>query len=203
MVKKVTRTVTTIVDNGKKKKTIRKKTTSSPVKKKIVKKTKKKVVKKKAPRKIKAHNSAPTKDFEKREKMLVENFVGLQHAMTNLSIKFGEMSQNISKLLSVFEEAAKDLAKTEKQVDSSFEKKLDSLIDQNKTIAKGLVLMDNKLKGQMSRGPAPERTQQRAPAPRNSMQTNRPQNLQAPQGQLSQQSFPQASVNKPKPLPKI
>jgi hypothetical protein len=82
-----------------------------------------------------------------REELLIENFVGLQHAMTNLSIKFGSLSDNISKLLQVFEEAAKNFVSGGKSDDKDMLKKINALLDQNKTIAKGLVLMEGKLRG--------------------------------------------------------
>ena len=68
--------------------------------------------------------------------------------MTNLTIKFGELSLNISKLLNIFEESAKALAKSEKQVDGQVINKIDSLLEQNKTIAKGLVLFEDQFKRQ-------------------------------------------------------
>ena len=82
-----------------------------------------------------------------REELLIENFVGLQHAMTNMSIKFGGLSDNIAKLLQVFEEAAKGFISGDRVDDKDMLKKIDSLLDQNKTIAKGLVLMEGKLRG--------------------------------------------------------
>ncbi|MBU2577099.1 MAG: hypothetical protein KKF50_05255 [Nanoarchaeota archaeon] len=82
-----------------------------------------------------------------REEILIENFVGLQHAMTNLSIKFGSLSDNISKLLQVFEEAAKNFVSGGRSDDKDMLNKINSLLDQNKTIAKGLVLMEGKLRG--------------------------------------------------------
>jgi hypothetical protein len=80
-----------------------------------------------------------------REELLIENFVGLQQAMTNLSIKFGGLSDNISKLLEVFEDAAKSFVKDGKTDDKEMLNKINVLIDQNKTIARGLVLMEGKL----------------------------------------------------------
>ena len=82
-----------------------------------------------------------------REELLIENFVGLQHAMTNMSIKFGMLSDNVSRLLQVFEESAKNFISGEKTDDDEMLKKIDSLLNQNKTIAKGLVLMEGKLRG--------------------------------------------------------
>jgi len=96
------------------------------------------VTKKKAEKKMTA---------KEREELLIENFVGLQHAMTNMSIKFGALSDNISKLLSVFEEAAKGFVSGGRVDDKDMLRKIDSLLEQNKTIAKGLVLMEGKLRG--------------------------------------------------------
>jgi 5'-3' exonuclease len=82
-----------------------------------------------------------------REELLIENFVGLQHAMTNLSIKFGGLSDNIGRLLQIFEESAKNFMEGGRPDDQDLLKKINSLLDQNKTIAKGLVLMESKLRG--------------------------------------------------------
>jgi hypothetical protein len=84
---------------------------------------------------------------KEREELLIENFVGLQHAMTNMSIKFSGLSDNISKLLQIFEESAKNFVSGGKPDDKEMLEKIDSLLNQNKTIAKGLVLMEGKLRG--------------------------------------------------------
>ncbi len=109
--------------------------------------SKKTVVKEHAPKTVNRIKPKKKMTAREREELLIENFVGLQHAMTNMSIKFGELSGNISKLLQIFEEAAKNLASGTKNDDKDMLKKIDSLLDQNKTIAKGLVLMEGKLKG--------------------------------------------------------
>lgn len=121
--------------------------------------SKKTVVKENTPKIIddsthhKSRSSGKRKSSEKRmtarerDELLIENFVGLQHAMTNMSIKFGSLSDNISKLLQIFEEAAKNFSSGGKSDDKDMLNKIDSLLDQNKTIAKGLVLMEGKLRG--------------------------------------------------------
>lgn len=85
------------------------------------------------------------------EKALIENFVGLQKVLTNLTTKFDELSTNVSKLLQLFEVSAKNFA--EKNIDSGrpsvdqdFLKKLDSLLDQNKVISKGIMLMEERIR---------------------------------------------------------
>jgi len=97
-----------------------------------------------------------------REELLIENFVGLQHAMTNMSIKFGALSDNIARLLQVFEESAKNFISGGKPDDNDMLKKIDSLLNQNKTIAKGLVLMEGKLRGRSDEPESPRRIPSRA-----------------------------------------
>ena len=130
--------------------------------KKVVKKTvtetigddgsKKTVVKEHAPRVVRKREPKVRKKKmtgREREELLIENFVGLQHAMTNLSIKFEKLSDNIVNLLRIFEESAKSFIKGggNAESDKDMLKKIDSLLNQNKTIARGLVLMEGKLRG--------------------------------------------------------
>lgn len=83
---------------------------------------------------------------KEREELLIENFVGLQKAMTHLSIKFEGLSENISRLLEVFELSAKtQLEKSPRKEEKDLLDKVENLIEQNKTIAKGLVLINEKL----------------------------------------------------------
>ena len=109
--------------------------------------SKKRVVKKKKVskpvRKKGSKKSGPTR----MEKALVENFVSLQKVMTNLSIRFDNLTSQISGLLELFEKSAKTLA--EKDFDSEKNLKdnkkiigkIDNLIEQNKIIARGLTLL--------------------------------------------------------------
>jgi len=81
------------------------------------------------------------------EKVLVENFVALQKVMTNLSIKFDNLSTQISKLLELFEISAKTMAQKDFELGRSSKeekemvKKMDDLLEQNKVIARGLTLL--------------------------------------------------------------
>lgn len=80
------------------------------------------------------------------DKALIENFILLQKVMTNLSLKFDNLSSQISKLLELFEITAKTIAKREYEPEENKNnqeliKKLDNLAEQNKTIARGLTLM--------------------------------------------------------------
>ena len=79
------------------------------------------------------------------ERALIQNFIGLQQVMVNLSNKFDNLSRQISKLLDLFEISAKALAKKEmpsgdleaKQV----MEKLNNLSQQAGLIGKGLALI--------------------------------------------------------------
>ena len=109
---------------------------------------------------VKKETSTKKKDMNKEDmnQILIDNFTNLQKVLTNLSIKFDDLSTNLSKLLQLFEISAKSFAekysdkKPEEQinklqqVDTAYLNKLDSLLDQNKTIAKGIMLMEQKIR---------------------------------------------------------
>jgi len=86
------------------------------------------------------------------EKAMLENFVNLQKVLTNLAVKFDSLSEQISKLLQLFEISAKTFVEKqtpefgEKKTDKDFLEKLDKLLEQNKVLAKGLTLMEEKLR---------------------------------------------------------
>lgn len=89
--------------------------------------------------------SSDSRGGVKVEKVLVENFVSLQQVMTNLAVKFDNLSGQISKLLELFEISAKTLAEKgalgEDKADKKVAEKLDNLLEQNKVIAKGVALL--------------------------------------------------------------
>lgn len=85
---------------------------------------------------------------------LIENFVNLQKVLTNLTVKFEGLSQNINNLLQLFEISAKSFIRKyeggttiqDSGEDKDLIKKLDVLLDQNKTIARGLTLIEEKIR---------------------------------------------------------
>ena len=100
------------------------------------------------------------------EKVLVENFVALQKVLTNLAVKFDNLSDQISKLLQLFEISAKALAEKEYDLEKGNKdndkiiKKIDNLFEQNKIIARGLTLLheggeSEKIQEHEMRQPAP------------------------------------------------
>lgn len=84
--------------------------------------------------------------------ILLDNFINLQKVLTNLAVKFEDLSNNISKLLQLFELSAKSLADKpgkNPEIDQEFLKKLDSLLEQNKVISKGIMLMEDRVRNRM------------------------------------------------------
>jgi len=135
------------------------------------------------------------------QKALIENFVNMQRVLTNLSVKFDNLSDNISKLLQLFEISAKSFIKKQEEVGSVSrpdEKfmldRLDTLLDQNKTIAKGLTLMEEKLRHKVYGDTVANLTLGIKPQPQmQSTLSSQPQ--QKPREEQEKQ--------RPKPLPRI
>ena len=92
------------------------------------------------------------------ETKLVENLVELQKIHTNLLEKFDKLSGKIASLLNLFEMTAKTFADNPAnqitQKDKEFLEKIDKLLEQNKTIAKGLLLMEEKIRSKPQAQPA-------------------------------------------------
>ncbi len=149
----------------------------------------KKIVKtrsKKSARKNSRKNSsyAPKKN-ENVEKILIQNFVSLQEVMTNLSIKFDSLSKGIARLLDLFEKSAgalmeKDLIVTDLKKDEKKEKEtkeiiegLNRLLEQNKVLARGLILLHEANQGY--------KPQQIIPIPQMQQQMQMPQQMQTQQ----------------------
>jgi lipid II:glycine glycyltransferase (peptidoglycan interpeptide bridge formation enzyme) len=105
---------------------------------------------------VKKSNSKKTKRNKtniitnKLDDKVLQNLIDLQKVHTNLAEKFDKLAEQISNLLALFEMSARSLAKqphfqsTEK--DKEFLEKIDKLLDQNKTLARGLSLMEEKMR---------------------------------------------------------
>jgi hypothetical protein len=107
------------------------------------------------------------------EQLMIDNFINLQRVLTNLSVKFEDLSNNIVKFLDLFEISARSFAeklggeekKEEKPSDKELLKKLDSLLDQNKTISKGIVLMEEQIRKRQTPHPVLHRMHRREEHP--------------------------------------
>lgn len=124
----------------------------------------KKTSKKSAKKKTESHSESKNIHIEK---SLIENFIGMQKVLTNLSSKFDNLTEQISKLLELFEITAKAMAEKDfESLQGSDNKeilsKMDKVLDQNKTIAKTLTLMneDNFEKGYEQFKPSPSHSPQ-------------------------------------------
>lgn len=85
------------------------------------------------------------------EKHLIENMIHLQKIHADTAEKFDKLSRQISELLVLFEMAARSFSKQQispviTERDKEFIEKVDKLLDQNKTIAKGLTLMEERIR---------------------------------------------------------
>lgn len=90
----------------------------------------------------------PEKNESKMDRMVMENFVSLQKVLTNLSIKLDDLTTQVSKLLEVFEISAKSLAEKDFDVERDNKElleKIETLIDQNKTLARGVSLVHERI----------------------------------------------------------
>jgi len=84
------------------------------------------------------------KEDEQTLSLLTENSVKLQKVLADVSINLVRMTKELSELLELFREAAKTVQETKEPEISA---KLDSLTEQNKTIAKSLdILLSEKTK---------------------------------------------------------
>jgi len=114
-----------------------------------------------------AGKKSPSRGSRTLEKEILENLVQLQKVHTNLAEKFDKLAKEISSLLSLFEITAKNFAKKlpkgEMEKDKEFLEKVDKLLEQNKTIAKGLTLMEERLKERVYGG-AQKETEQMQPS---------------------------------------
>ncbi|PIN92755.1 hypothetical protein COU54_05850 [Candidatus Pacearchaeota archaeon CG10_big_fil_rev_8_21_14_0_10_31_24] len=107
-------------------------------------------------KKGKSESSSPHEKDNSLEKKIIENLVELQKVQTNLSEKFDKLTEQLTSLLGLFEMAARSFAENPEnkiaEKDKEFLDKVDRLLDQNKTIAKGLTLVEERIRERMSGG---------------------------------------------------
>jgi len=102
------------------------------------------------------------------EDTLLHNMVELQKVHVDMAQKFEKLSGQIAQLLQLFEMTARSFGQqshgivaTEK--DREFLDKIDKLLDQNKTIAKGLTLMEEKMREKIYGHSMPQQMPMNAP----------------------------------------
>ena len=125
----------------------------------MVRVSKKKIKKSGSKEKVTKIVHESTKEI-KVEKALIENFIAFQKVMINLSVKFDNLSEQIKKLLEIFDIAAKSLAKKDFEPEkdnkdrSLVMKKLDTISEQAGLIGKGLALIHETNPGRYEKKPA-------------------------------------------------
>lgn len=141
------------------------------------------------------------------EKKLIDNLIVLQKVNTDLAEKFDKLSNQLSDLLRLFEMAARSFAEhpavqaTEK--DKEFLDKIDKLLDQNKTIAKGLTIMEEKIRdrvyGQSPQAPPVPQSM----AMQNQTMQQQPMSPSMRQSQSEEQEPAFKFTNNSRPLPRF
>jgi len=96
---------------------------------------------------------------------LLKNNIALQEKTTDLIISMKELTSRMDKMVNIFEGAAKHI---KEGTDKPLMEKLQSLLDQNKTIAKGLILLEKYVREKSAMSSLPPRTQPK-PFPRNNL----------------------------------
>ncbi len=81
---------------------------------------------------------------------LLQNHIRLQKVCVDLIESMNTLSKKMERMLSLFEEAAKNIDQAEG--DGSLEKKLEALLEQNKIIARGLVLIEKYIRDKTTTG---------------------------------------------------
>lgn len=104
----------------------------------------------------KSVNSESKPKKPKIQEVLVQNIIELQKVHINLLEKFDKLSNQMSALLTLFEGAAKSYADNPgnkvAERDKELIEKIDRLLEQNKIIAKGLTLIEDRTR-QKTYGP--------------------------------------------------
>lgn len=136
--------------------------------------------------------------------ILVSNFASLQKVMVNLSVKFEDLSNQISKLLQLFELSAKALAEKDFDVEKNNRdntkilEKLENVLEQNKTLARGLTLMHDKMtepSGSQAYYPSQLSLSRMPPQNQSQQQSFKPAQKTSPVGGISEEFHRPISSN--------
>jgi len=99
---------------------------------------------------------------EEEIELLIENSAALQSVLTDVAAELKALSSQISELLALFKEASKSIAdeKASEEVErteiKSLDEKIGGLMEQNKTVAKGILLMETAMREIMEKkNPSP------------------------------------------------
>ncbi len=87
-------------------------------------------------------------------KLLIENSIALQKVLTNITLSMDDLSKDVKKMVDLFTDANKAFEQGKRPVMDKMEKtemkilqdKLNSLIEQNKVMANGIILLEGYLR---------------------------------------------------------
>lgn len=89
-----------------------------------------------------------SEDSRKIQEAIVQNLIELQKVHAGLLEKFDKLSVQLTNLLALFETAAKSYSENNlnkvSEKDKEFLEKIDKLLEQNKVLAKGLTLIEDR-----------------------------------------------------------
>jgi len=93
------------------------------------------------------------KEGDRTTDLFIENSIALQKVLVNVAVSLDNLANEVKKLIEMFEEAGKSFVETKHKAsesglgkDEGLIGRLDSLVQQNKTIAKGLVLLEKTMR---------------------------------------------------------
>ncbi len=142
---------------------------------------------------------------------ILENLVDLQDVLSHLAVKVDDLTKNVEKLLKLFNEAAQSFKEPEHDLQNTIK----TLLDQNRIIAKGISIIEERLRTPYQQPPqmypqyqappyqqAPPPTAQSryTPFPQKMTPSIAPKNT-SPISTPSQSKQPENQVKKTKPLP--
>ncbi len=123
--------------------------------------------------------------------IVLDNFVKLQNVLSNLAVKMDLLTRRIDDLVTIFENASKSFSEQDIHAEKKTAKKIDLVLDQNKTIARGISILE-------------ERTRNQQPQPTIQPQQKFQQQVQSSiQPQQQFQPSQEEPRFRPKPLPRL
>ncbi len=87
---------------------------------------------------------------------LIKHNVALEKVSLELLESVNKMTHRMDRMLSLFEEAAKNIEQAERLEDKPVAKQLNDLIEQNKVLARGLLLIERFIRDRTSIGFTPQ-----------------------------------------------
>ncbi len=86
---------------------------------------------------------------------LIKHNVALEKVSLELLESMNKMTRRMDRMLSLFEEAAKNIERAEKLDEKPLAKQISDLVEQNKTIARGLLLIERFVRDKTTIGFSP------------------------------------------------